>query len=331
MASIKLPRFTNHLTSVKKSAIIVLSLFLLLILVFIHLTSGSASANIRLLIDGHEISSEVAPKMINERIIVPLRPIAEALDLRVNWEEATQTVTASNQDTEIKLVINGTAFKNGIPIILDVPALLIDGHTMVPARFVSEAFLATVSWDQATRTVYIATINNYEHELPIVGSYENLKNLLAQSADASYRYRSSQKSIAAIDDAAVSNSAITGSSAPSYADNAKQDNQYSKTNTQVEGVDEADLVKTDGQYLYQANQNRIVVMRAYPPEDMQITQIIEYKNNFYPQELYLDDQHLVVVGSSVTLPPVYTQDSAKKMPELYPSLSAPTSSQSDHL
>ena len=63
-------------------------------------------------------------------------------------------------------------------------------------------------------------------------------------------------------------------------------------------------------------------MKAYPPEDMQITQIIEYKNNFYPQELYLDDQHLVVVGSSVTLPPVYTQDSAKKMPELYPSLSA---------
>ena len=147
----------------------------MLILILFHLTSGSASANIRLLIDGHEISSEVPPEIINERIIVPLRPIAEALDLRVNWEEATQTVTVANQDTEIKLVINGTAFKNGIPIILDVPALLVDGHTMVPARLVSEAFRATVSQDQAARTVYIATINNNEHELPIVGSYENLK------------------------------------------------------------------------------------------------------------------------------------------------------------
>jgi len=36
---------------------------------------------------------------------------------------------------------------------------------------------------------------------------------------------------------------------------------YSTTNVQVEGVDEADVVKTDGKYIYQINNNRVVVSR----------------------------------------------------------------------
>jgi len=38
---------------------------------------------------------------------------------------------------------------------------------------------------------------------------------------------------------------------------------YSTTNVQVEGVDEADVVKTDGKYIYQINNNRVVVIKAY--------------------------------------------------------------------
>ncbi|MCD6444729.1 beta-propeller domain-containing protein [Candidatus Bathyarchaeota archaeon] len=41
--------------------------------------------------------------------------------------------------------------------------------------------------------------------------------------------------------------------------------EYSKTNVQVEGVDEADVVKTDGVYIYLASGNRVVIVKAYPP------------------------------------------------------------------
>ena len=41
---------------------------------------------------------------------------------------------------------------------------------------------------------------------------------------------------------------------------------YSRTNIQVEGVDEADIVKSDGEYIYLAIDNRLVIARAYPPE-----------------------------------------------------------------
>lgn len=44
---------------------------------------------------------------------------------------------------------------NGQEITPDVPAQIIDGRTMVPARFVAEALLANVTWDEATQTVKV--------------------------------------------------------------------------------------------------------------------------------------------------------------------------------
>jgi uncharacterized secreted protein with C-terminal beta-propeller domain len=42
---------------------------------------------------------------------------------------------------------------------------------------------------------------------------------------------------------------------------------YSKTNIQVEGVDEADIVKSDGEYLYIVSGNNLTIVKAYPPEE----------------------------------------------------------------
>ncbi len=46
--------------------------------------------------------------------------------------------------------------------------------------------------------------------------------------------------------------------------------EYSTTNIQVVGVDEADMVKTDGQYIYVVSENRIVILKAYPPEEARV-------------------------------------------------------------
>lgn len=50
---------------------------------------------------------------------------------------------------------------------------------------------------------------------------------------------------------------------------------YSATNIQVEGVDEADIVKTDGEYIYLVLDNRLVIVKAYPPEEARILSEIE--------------------------------------------------------
>ena len=50
---------------------------------------------------------------------------------------------------------------------------------------------------------------------------------------------------------------------------------YSTTNIQVAGVDEADIVKTDGVYIYLASGNRTIIVKAYPPEQAQVLSEIE--------------------------------------------------------
>ena len=74
---------------------------------------------------------------------------------------------------------------------------------------------------------------------------------------------------------------------------------FSRTNIQVQGVDEADIVKTDGQYIYQVNRGRIVIARVYPPEQMEVCSTVTFNDrNFNPQEIYVDEKHLVVIGTS---------------------------------
>jgi len=52
--------------------------------------------------------------------------------------------------------------------------------------------------------------------------------------------------------------------------------QFSRTNIQVEGVDEADIVKSDGEYIYLVSGNTLIIVRAYPPEDAEVLSKITF-------------------------------------------------------
>jgi uncharacterized secreted protein with C-terminal beta-propeller domain len=58
-------------------------------------------------------------------------------------------------------------------------------------------------------------------------------------------------------------------------DGAPAASEYSATNIQVAGVDEADVVKTDGEYIYFVSGNTTIIVKAYPPEQAQIVSQIE--------------------------------------------------------
>lgn len=67
---------------------------------------------------------------------------------------------------------------------------------------------------------------------------------------------------------------------------------YSETNIQVEGVDEADIVKTDGKYIYAISEDRIVIVDAYPAEGAALLSEIELEGNL--EGIYLYEDRLVV-------------------------------------
>ncbi|MFT4260969.1 MAG: beta-propeller domain-containing protein [Candidatus Woesearchaeota archaeon] len=69
---------------------------------------------------------------------------------------------------------------------------------------------------------------------------------------------------------------------------------FSKTNIQVQGIDEADLLKTDGQYVYTISANNLFIINAYPAKDAKVLAIISFDKT--PNNLFLYEDKLVVFG-----------------------------------
>ncbi len=119
-------------------------------------TAFADEAEIGVYVNSNYIEFDVHPTIIEGRTMVPVRAIFEALGADVEWEQETKTVTATRDELVIKLTIGDKAIYVGDEIKeLDVPALIIDGRTLVPARAVSEAFGASVQWNAQFKEVYI--------------------------------------------------------------------------------------------------------------------------------------------------------------------------------
>ena len=111
---------------------------------------------IQVKLNGTYLNMDVPPTIIDGRTLVPLRAIFEALNADVVWDNNTKTVTGSKGSTTVVLKINSkTAQVNGKNTLLDVPATIVDGRTMVPARFIAESLGQKVGWAENLRTVLI--------------------------------------------------------------------------------------------------------------------------------------------------------------------------------
>ena len=96
------------------------------------------------------------PVIVNERTLVPIRAIIEAMGGKVGWDSVTRTVTLEYNDNEIRLVIDSTtAYLNGAANELDTAPAIINERTMLPIRFVSESFGFDVDWKGETQTITI--------------------------------------------------------------------------------------------------------------------------------------------------------------------------------
>jgi len=127
--------------------------------------------------------------------------------------------------------------------------------------------------------------------LPLVGSFDNFKKLMAEaeSNTRTIKMYSGRDTVAA---ESVLNG-DDGGRAGSADQNSKQN--YSGTNVQVWGVDEADTVKTDGEYIYKITDNQLIVAKAYPVEEMEVVSALQYDGEVYPLEMYVDEQYLTVI------------------------------------
>jgi hypothetical protein len=123
------------------------------------LAAGPAAAQIRVDVNGRPVQfGAVQPARVSGRVLIPLRAVVESLGADIRWDGATQTVRGSKGSREFSLQIGSrNVIVNGGATMLDVPAQLVSGTTMVPLRFVAEALGAEVEWRGADQRVVINT------------------------------------------------------------------------------------------------------------------------------------------------------------------------------
>lgn len=75
--------------------------------------------------------------------------------------------------------------------------------------------------------------------------------------------------------------------------------EYSTTNIQVAGVDEDDIVKTDGEHIYAIANNTVFILKAYPPKEARILSKITFKENINPVGIFISSNggKIAVLGS----------------------------------
>ena len=130
-----------------------------------------SSNTIVLTIDEHDAlvygttkTNDVAPKIVNDRTMLPARFIAENLGATVEWDGEKQLVTITGktekQEDVIILITIGSDYAkvNGEDVKLDSPAFVENDRTYTPIRFISENLGATVEWNETEQTVTIQRV-----------------------------------------------------------------------------------------------------------------------------------------------------------------------------
>jgi len=142
---------------IKKATGLVLALIMIL-----GLMAGTAFAAspIKIVIDGKEVVSDVAPVVENGVTLVPLRVISESLGADVVWTSSTRTVTIKTAAYTVVFRQNSSSFTvNGAAKTLEVPCKSIGGRTMIPLRAFAESIGAEVSYSNNTAFVnYFTTM-----------------------------------------------------------------------------------------------------------------------------------------------------------------------------
>lgn len=122
-------------------------------------TMAFAHPEITVTVDGSQLAFDQPPVIIDDRTLVPMRSIFEALGCEVAWDEPSQSITSIHGNDVLMMYIGDTSlYRNGVVIYeMPVEAQIVNGRTLVPVRAISEALGAEVLWNGDTYEVDITS------------------------------------------------------------------------------------------------------------------------------------------------------------------------------
>lgn len=135
----------------------------------------------------------------------------------------------------------------------------------------------------------IVVANNIQEN---ISTFNSKEELISSLKEMSQNYQKQRKYI---NNVIVEDTADAAFAGESTQINSKE--TYSETNTQVQGVDEADIVKTNGKKIFYLTQNKLEIFDATKTKTT-VEKEITFAENVYPYEMYLDENYFVVLASS---------------------------------
>lgn len=251
---------------------------------------------------------DIAATVVESKTLLPLRAIAEYFGAEVTYDQQARQAVIQYEGKQYLfpigekkyIAVEGTASKE---YTMDSKAQIIDGRTMVPLRVICENILGrTVSYYDRVIAVSDAEINLEAN----AGLMEEVKLKIGEAvkartmkeltrillADSGVRMYTTEE--AAPDALPATND--SKSQETSAADAGTGSSSFSTTNVQVEGIDEADVVKTDGKYIYIGGNNVVRIVGANNGEltDDTAIRLATEKN---VNEIYVADGKLVILGT----------------------------------
>ncbi|MDF2669441.1 MAG: hypothetical protein K0R67_1747 [Paenibacillus sp.] len=163
-------------------------LLLLIIIVPAHGYASSSTEQVRVFLNGEQVLFTQLPVVEEGITLVQVRPLYEALGLKLQWDEETHTITSTRDDWKIVMKIDSKEAKvNDSAVTLDIPPKIIEGNTFVPLRFVGESIGGEVIWEESTQHVNIINDNGYRVYLAVMNNdIEEARRWLAQYGGADF-------------------------------------------------------------------------------------------------------------------------------------------------
>jgi len=249
----------------------------------------------------------VVPVIHNDRTLVPLRAISEHFGAEVDFDPVKREASIMFEGVQYLFPIDKNYYdvlggeEAATRVEFDTETLIIQDRTMVPLRIIAESILEMdVAYDD--RVIFIGKgqdelndelvleVKNKIGQALKVGSREELLALIDSMEEAPMEE--------AVREPVMENQAPAMDGSAGARDDSKY---FSNTNEQVEGINEADIVKTDGTYIYVATRDSVKIYRANDgrpvlTDSMEVMLDKETGEYIEFTELYLDEGKLVVLG-----------------------------------
>lgn len=252
---------------------------------------------------------DVSATIVNNRTLVPLGALSEYFNAGVSYNKSGQTAIIDFNGKRFLFTTGENKYlkidgKTQKEISMDTKTLILNDQAMVPLRVICEDILGF-------------NVSTYNNVIAIGDSKINLKENTTLVANVKSKIGLALKvqSIDQLKSALLSQNALTGgvvTAADSTASNTTAstkndesssiqskttaDTGYSTTNTQVQGIDEADIVKTDGKYIYIAGNNTVRIVSTIKGK-LENTATIRLPQNKTVREIYIDKNRLVLMGT----------------------------------